>query len=191
EVNGIRPSVTPAQVKVIWELTDESELAGLISEYRQSNLSSNTNIDIQSGTVSCYTWESIPLIKEKSLQYSVFNKNDMRYGLMNYDGLTLNLGLYGWVEMRSPAIIKGTYKVNIGYYSQNKATKDGKFTITLDGKYVGVELTANGASTTTAQLLKTNIGTVTFDETTSYVLRIIKTDDISVLLDYVEFEPVK
>ena len=185
--------VSPPMTTVQWELTDYSDLASLFSTvYRKSTVTSTYGNYIVPGEVNCYKWAAIPSSNdEKSVAYLVANKNDaVAYEMVNYDCLYLDLGLYGWVEMQSPSIIKGTYTMKISYYSLAAATEVGKFLVIWDNNYIGSEISTHGKSTTKTQIAETTIGEVTFDETTTHTLRILAGDDRSIYLDYIEFIPV-
>lgn len=194
EVDGLMTIKTPPVTTVIWELTDYSDLAALFpSNYRRSGLTSTFRGNIEVGNVTCYKWEAIPSDKNNSaVIYYVANKNDaVPYGMTNHDCLAFNGGLYGWLQMESPTVVKGTYTMKVSYYSLNSSTRYGKFLTILDGAYIGSEIATHGVSTTMAKLQTTTIGTVTFDETTTHTLRLLSSDGFLIYLDNITFEPVK
>lgn len=194
EVNGIMPIAVPPITTVTWELTDYSDISALFpSNYRQAGLTSTFNESIKVGDVTCYEWEAIPSDRNNSaVSYYVANKNNkVPWGMMNHDCLVFRGGLYGWIQMESPAIVKGTYTMKVRYYSINSATRYGKFLTILDGKYLGSEIATHGSSSTTAQLQTTTIGKVTFEETSTHIVRLLASDDSAIYIDYIEFVPVK
>ncbi|HPR32318.1 MAG TPA: fasciclin domain-containing protein [Prolixibacteraceae bacterium] len=185
--------ITPPVTKVTWELTDYADLASLFSNvYRKSTVSSTTTEYIAPGEVSCYAWAAIPSSNnDHAVGYRIANKNDaILFEMMNYDCLYLDLGLYGWIDLTSPTIIKGTYTVSIRFYSIAKGIEDGKLLLILDGNYFGSEITTHGRSDTKTQNVTVSIGEVTFDETRTHHLRILAGDDMGIYIDYLEFEPV-
>jgi len=189
-VDNIMPVATPDQANVVWELTDYSQLSSIITFYRKPDNSNRVNQTATlTDTLNCYQWQTVPSEKTNAVQYTVYNDLVLQYQFLNNDGLNLNLGLYGWIEMQTPVIVKGTYLVKMNHWSVNKTTKDGKFLTVVDGNYLGGEVAVNGVSTTTAQIYESTIGTITFAETTSHTVRFIQTDNQSITLDYVEFIP--
>ncbi len=192
-IDNLMPVVVPPITTVTWELTDYSDMASLVSSiYRKSGVTSTTAHYFSPGELTSLEWEAIPASRNSSsVAYMVANKNDaVRYEMLNYDGLYLDLGLYGWIEMNTPAIIKGTYSMKVTYYSVAAATQYGSFLNILDGEYVGNEIITHGASTTTTSIRTTTIDEVTFDETTTHTLRILAGDDNGILIDYIQFVPV-
>ncbi|MCA1745766.1 MAG: DUF5108 domain-containing protein, partial [Bacteroidales bacterium] len=194
ELSRVMEVQAPPAARIIWEPTDYADLSALFpSHYRRSGLTSTYREYIEQGSVQSYQWEAIPSDRVNlSVSYYVANRNDaVPYGMMNYDALVFQGGLYGWIEMETPAIVKGTYDLKVRYYSINSATRYGKFLTILDGSYIGSEIATHGASTTTARLQTTTIGRVTFEETTPHVLRILASDNFAIYLDYFEFVPVE
>lgn len=193
EVSSPMTIITPPVTTVIWELTDYSDVASLFPDiYRKSTVPSTTTEYIEPGAVSCYSWAAIPSsFNDNSVAYMVAYKNDaVRYEMVNYDCLYLSLGLYGWIEMESPAIIKGTYKVEVSFYSIAATSESGKFLVIMDGNYLGSEIVTHGLSSTKSSIVKKTIGEVTFDETTTHTFRLLAGDDTGIYIDYIEFEPV-
>ena len=183
----------PPVTTVTWELTDYSELASRFANiYRKSTVTTTVGGYFTPGDVSCYVWDAIPASNnDNSVAYIVANKNDaVLFEMVNYDCLMLDLGLYGWIEMESPAIIKGTYNMSVSFYSIASNIESGKFLNILDGNYVGSEITTHGLSTTKTQIVSKMISEVTFDETKTHKLRILAGDDRQVFIDYIRFEPV-
>ncbi len=186
--------VPPPVTAVTWEFTDYPDVASVVPNlYRKSNISSTTTRFFDPGEVTSWSWAAIPSSKNNNaVAYLVANKNDAtRYEMLNYDGIVLELGLYGWVEMHSPAIIAGKYNMKIRYYSLAASSKSGKFMVILDGAYVGSEIATHGASTSKTQVLTTTVGVVTFGVTASHKLRILAGDNATLYLDAVIFEPIE
>ncbi|MFA9392144.1 MAG: fasciclin domain-containing protein [Prolixibacteraceae bacterium] len=185
--------ITPPITTVIWELTDYSDLASLFSNvYRKSTVSSTSTSYISPGDVTCYDWAAIPSSNnDHAVAYLVANKNDaVRYEMVNYDCIYLDLGLYGWIDMESPALIKGNYTVNVSFYSLAAPSEYGKFLLILDGEYFGSEISTHGRSATKTQNVKVKVGEVAFSETATHSFRILAGDDIGFYIDYIEFKPV-
>jgi uncharacterized surface protein with fasciclin (FAS1) repeats len=194
ELSRVMEVQAPPAARIVWEPTDYADLSALFpSHYRRSGLTSTYREYIEQGSVQSYEWEAIPSDRVNlAVSYYVANRNDaVPYGMMNHDALVFQGGLYGWIEMETPAIVRGTYDLKVRYYSINSATRYGKFLTILDGSYLGSEIATHGSSSTTARLQTTTIGRVTFEETAPHVLRILASDNFAVYLDYFEFVPVE
>jgi len=193
-VDGLMEIIVPPVTTVTWELTDYADVASAVSNiYRKSGVTSTTRHYFSVGDLTSYNWAAIPSSNNNgAVAYLVANKNDaVRYEMVNHDCLYLNLGLYGWIEMQTPAIIKGTYTMKVSYYSIAAPSQYGSFLTILDGDYVGSQVSTHGASSSKTQIVKTTIGEVSFDETTTHKLRLLAGDDAGIYIDYIEFEPVK
>lgn len=185
---------TPPVTTVTWELTDYADIASLVSNiYRKSGVSATTFRYFDPGEITTLTWSAIPSSKNgNSVAYLIANKNDAtRYEMLNYDCLYLELGLYGWIDLKTPAIIKGNYQIKVTCYSMASSKKSGKFMIILDNEYVGGEIATHGVSTTKTQIVTTTAGSVTFPQTTTHKVRILAGDNSGIYIDRIVFEPVK
>ncbi|GAB6011665.1 fasciclin domain-containing protein [Viscerimonas tarda] len=183
--------IVPDLANVTWELTDYSDLADLFSDYRTPKEKDDVNRNIEVGKVNCYTWETAAFdVLNSSVRYGMYKKDSEGNKAMNHDALKLNLKLFGWIEMQSPTILRGNYTLKVRCLSAGSSnlTKSGKIAITVDGAYVGVEAATNGL-TTSASLQTVVIGNVVFNTTTSHTLRILQTDNVEIVLDYIEFVP--
>ncbi len=190
-VDGIMPVTTPKPTTVQWELTDYSILASTLPKYRTSGLTSTYTFQLDSRVATCYNWLSVPESKP-GLYYVIANKNDaVPYKALNYDYLRLNLGTYGWVEMTTPAIMAGTYKLTIEHFNPLAAEAQGKIWFIIDGVYFGTQVATRGASKTANQFLKTQIGTgtITFATTSTHTVRILAADSFTSDLDCLTFTP--
>ncbi|HEY6915285.1 MAG TPA: DUF5108 domain-containing protein, partial [Paludibacter sp.] len=190
-VDGVLPVRIPKPTTVQWELTDYSVLASTLSKYRTAGLTSNYSSQLLPEIATCYKWLSVPDSKP-GLYYVIANKNDATpYKALNYDYLRLNLGTYGWVEMTSPTIVAGTYKVTIEHYNLLAPQAQGKIWFIIDGVYFGSQVATQGASKTANQFLKTQIGTgtITFSTTTKHTVRILASDNYTSDLDCLTFTP--
>jgi uncharacterized surface protein with fasciclin (FAS1) repeats len=191
EIDGWLPLFTPPAVTVLWDLTDYSDLASVCTSYQLSTLSSSDYTrEITDGLISCYTWKSMPVSSTGVVYYQNSKKsNTVPYSANYHDHLKVTLGIYGWIEMESPTIIKGTYSISITYISSVYTSNTGIMLCSLDGTQLGNQVVI---SNTTKEALKTTVLTSSFQftETTSHVLRIISIDGKLLPLDCVTFEPV-
>ncbi|MDD3320248.1 MAG: fasciclin domain-containing protein [Paludibacter sp.] len=190
-IDGMMPVQSPKPTTVKWELTDYSVLASTLPKYRTAGLTSQYTYQLESEVATCYHWLSVPESKP-GLYYVIANKNDaVPYKALNYDYLRLNLGTYGWVEMTSPVIVAGTYKLTLEHYNPLATELQGKLWFIIDGVYFGSQVATRGASNKTNQFLKTAIGTgsITFTTTTVHTVRILAADDYTSDLDCLTFTP--
>lgn len=188
-VNDVMPVRIPKATTVQWELTDFSIMSSLLPKYRVSGLTSDYSYQLSADEFTCYKWLSVPDTRP-GLTYFISNKNNaVPYKALNYDYLRLNLGTYGWVEMTTPTILAGTYKVTIEHYNPLAAQAQGKIWFIVDGAYLGSQIATQGASKTTNQFLKTNVGTITFTTSTKHKVKILAADNLSSDLDCLTFTP--
>jgi len=190
-VDGLMPVKSPKPNKIQWELTDFPQLASIIPNYRVASGTTNYLYYFSPSALTCYNWLSIPESKV-GLYYEISNKNDaVRIKAIHSDYLVLSLGMFGWVEMQSPAIVAGKYNVFIEHFNPKNAVLQGKLSFILDGAFVGSQITTIGSSAKADAFLKTLIGTVTFTSTTTHKLRILAGDTYESTLDCLTFEPIK
>ncbi|MDD3077829.1 MAG: fasciclin domain-containing protein [Paludibacter sp.] len=188
-VNGLMKVESPTPTTLTWELTDYPDLSA-ISFYRVAAGTSTKMEYLSEDAFTCYTWLTVPESRA-GLAYLLANKNEsVMKSSLNSDYLVLSLGMYGWVEMESPAIIAGTYKVYIKHYNPKNTELLGKLSFIFDGEYLGSQITTIGNSKTTDKFVKTLIGEITFTETTTHTLRILAGDTYDSYLDCLTFEPV-
>ncbi|WP_243348221.1 fasciclin domain-containing protein [Parabacteroides sp. FAFU027] len=188
-MSGLMPVVIPKATTLQWELTDFSLMSSLLPKYRVSGLTTDYSYQLTSDLFTCYKWLSVPDTKP-GLTYVITNKNNaVPYKALNYDYLRLNLGTYGWVEMTTPTIVAGTYKVTIEHYNPLAAQAQGKIWFIVDGTYFGSQIATQGASKTANQFLKTVVGTITFTTSTKHKVKILAADNYSSDLDCLTFTP--
>lgn len=192
-IDGIMPVTTPEAAPVIWELTDYSDVGSAAgSNYRVTTLSSAyTSSSFSASSVTSYTWKTIPADRANAVRYYAAKTDDTpRNSALYKDYLLLQLGTYGWIEMESPLMVKGSYKVSVYHYNPTGTSPSGKLSFIIDGAFVGSEITLNGDSANSTSYKAKEIGTVTFDENTNHTLRIFSGDGSSTYIDYLLFEPV-
>jgi len=191
EVSDIMPIKTPPLVKVLWDLTDYPDLAAVCKSYQSSSLSSAYQLEITNGLVSCYNWKCIPETRMGAIYYrnSAKSGETVGFSLNKHDQLRLSLGISGWIEMKSPVLIQGKYKISITYDSPSAKTNTGIMLCSMDGVQLGNQVVV---SNTSAEAAKTAVlsSSYQFTETKQHVLRIISIDGNLLQLDCVTFEPV-
>ena len=191
-VDNIMPVKVPKATTLKWEFTDYPILASLLPKYRVSGLSTSYEYYLSPDYFTCYKWLSVPDTKP-GLSYLISTKNDATlYKALNYDYLKLNLGMYGYVEMTTPTIIAGTYKVTVEHYNPSQSAaigKVGKIMFIVDGNYFGATVATQGASVTSSSYLSTSVGTITFNTSTKHTVKILALDTYVSYLDCLTFTP--
>ena len=188
-IDGLMPIKSPKPTTIQWDLTDYSQMASIIPSYRVAPGASNYDYYLSPDLFTCYKWLSVPASKV-GLYYQLSNKNDaVQIKALHSDYLGLSLGMFGWVQMQSPAIVAGTYKVNIQHFNPKGAVLQGKLSFILDGNYLGGQITTTGYSAKADTYLSTSLGTITFTTTTTHSLKILAGDNYSSLLDCLQFVP--
>nr|WP_320037561.1 fasciclin domain-containing protein [uncultured Bacteroides sp.] len=193
EVDNIMPVTTPPATTVQWELTDYSYLAALYSaSYRITTLSSSFSnwIDSNANGVECYKWQSVPEDRNGVGYYVADKGQTVKKDALNSDYLMLQLGMFGWVEMKTPAIIKGKYTLMINHFNALAKAKGAKLSFIIDGKYVGSQIATSGNSSKKDEFLSTTIGEVEFTATTNHTLKILAGDTDISYLDCLIFKPI-
>jgi uncharacterized surface protein with fasciclin (FAS1) repeats len=191
-VDNVMPVNVPKATTLKWELTDYAVMASLLPKYRVSGLSTSYEYYLSPEYFSCYKWLSVPDTKP-GLSYLIATKNDATlYKALNYDYLKLNLGMYGSVEMTTPTIIAGTYKVTVEHYNPSQTApigKVGKIMFIVDGNYFGATVATQGSSTAASAFLSTLVGTITFNTSTKHTVKILAIDNYVSYLDCLTFTP--
>lgn len=186
-VDNLMEIVEPKATKVIWDFTDYPELAGVCEKYQLENQSESYDHSLSYDTLSCYTLSGG---FGSTYSYYLANKNDARYKAENHDCLCLGLKKYGWIQMESPMIIAGKYKISLKHYNISFKTKEGRWSVILDGEYVGTQITTMGNSTSKSEVITTTVGEVEFTESVPHTVRLMAGDDYYSYLDCLIFEPI-
>lgn len=186
-VDGMMEITEPKATKVTWDLTDYPELAGVCEKYQLENQSKTYTRSLAYDILNCYKLSGG---YGSDYTYHLANKNEVMYKASNHDCMFLNLGKYGWIQMESPMIIAGKYKMSLVHYNQALKTKEGRWSVIVDGEYVGVQVTTWGSSTSKSEMITTTIGEVEFTESVPHTVRFMAGDDYYSYLDCLIFEPI-
>lgn len=193
EVDNFMPVATPGATTVKWEFTDYPYLAALYSSvYRITTLSTVSGgwIDNDANGVECYKWLSVPEDRNGVGYYVSDKGSSEKKKAANSDYLILQLGMFGWVEMETPAIIKGKYSLALNHFNALASLPGSKLSFIIDGEYVGSEVATSGYSSKKDQFLTTTIGQVEFSVTKKHTLRILAGDTDISYLDCLTFKPI-
>lgn len=133
------------------------------------------------------------------------NKTANSYGAYNHNLFILNLGTYGWVQMESPVLLAGKYKVELIYgsagsiYKVENFRKNGVSTqFILDETQTCTVPVYKGQTTNGSCVMSyTLFEEITFDQRSSHILKVVNADEVSItssdyrlMLDYIKFTPI-
>ena len=194
EVDNLMPIAVPEATSIQWEFTAFPYIAATYStSYRKTTLSTSFTGWLSSDVngTECYKWLTVPEDRNGA-GYFVCDKNssEMKKALYS-DYLLLQLGMFGWIEMEIPAIIKGKYSVSLSHFSRLGSSPGSKISLIIDGVYVGTQTSTSGYSTKIDTYRSASIGNVEFTETKKHKLKILAGDDGLSYLDYLTFNPIK
>lgn len=196
-LNGVMPISTPLASTTTWEFTAYSEISSLFSSvYRLKTLTTaSVNYITTDDSVSCYTWEAFPASnQDNSVAYYVpIKSSSVMIKATNYDYLRLTLGQFGLIQMTTPTLVEGTYKITFNHYnphnSSTAASSNAQLTIFIDGTEVGTVQTT-GYSSSTDYFLKTSLSNITFSSTKTHAVKIMADDNNTSYIDAMTFTPV-
>jgi len=190
EVDNWMPLFLPEQVSVIWEFTDYPDIEANVSQYRNSSLSSTYNKSFLQNELTSIIWSAQPEYRPDVLTYRNARSADGIFynDVLNYDHLRVELGESGWIEMKSPTIVRGKYKVSFVWPSHKYSSNTGIAAFVLDNQMIHARLVISNSKTD--RVLTQAMGTVDFKETTSHTLRILSLDGKLITMDYLKFDPV-
>lgn len=183
-VDGLLEILVPKATTVKWDLTDYPELSTVCEKYQLANQSVTNEYELEYEYLSCYKYAGY------RFYYYLANKNEAAYKCLNYDCLRLGLGKYGWIQMETPMIIAGKYKVSLAHYNLASKTKMGRWSVIIDGEYVGGQVTTIGDSSSKSTCVTREVGVVEFTESVSHTVRFLAGDEYYTYLDHLIFEPI-
>lgn len=190
EVDNWMPLFLPEQTQVIWEFTDYPDIEANVSQYRNSNLGSQYNKVLTASELTNITWSSRPEYKQNVLTYRNNRPAEGNwYNLLNHDHLRAELGESGWIEFKSPTIVKGKYRLSFVWPSPKHANHTGVCAFILDNEMIYSRLVISNSRE--ERNLTQALGTVEFTETTDHTLRILSLDGHLITMDYLQFDPVE
>ncbi|MBN2164701.1 MAG: fasciclin domain-containing protein [Marinilabiliaceae bacterium] len=187
------PIKTPPTTVVDWDLANYSDLASYVNYFQSPNPNGGKvySESIPDGEVKEYYWEPVPLTKTNVITYVNSDNNDgVRYLYsLFYDHIAVSTGAGGWVEIQSPVIVKGTYKMTLYYIRYQNSNNSGEMQCYMDGNKLGSSFITSSSLTEqyTSKILTSSIS---FSETDTHTLRIVGIDGGNLLLDYIKLEPI-
>jgi len=224
KISGIMPVWSPAPSEVVWDFCNSQDIITLVNAYGADNSlgmlysvpsdASEYRIDLSSsntyGTVTSFrynvaapksSWLRVGFWKIKANSDAALDyENELNAYLNNL--FIVNLGYTGWIEFKTPTLVKGKYRVEF-YYAGAKALASKfygqgsliKFTLDdyLKNYYVWKGWDKAQQAVTGDVLFET----VIFDKTSSHTLKAVLMDanatsnaNYRQMWDYIKFIPI-
>lgn len=178
EVNHLMPVSTPKPATVTWDFCDIEDCR-ILEAYGKYD--GSTALDIK----------EFNLDRENPIDINWFTSPDnasaVRYqyrkGRTNNDFLVMNLGYVGWVEIKTPPIVAGKYKITLTKMAW--ATR-GTCQAYIDDEKIGPQLNFSGGGGE-----KIELGTKNFAESGRHIVKFSAIKKGPMEVDVLIFEPVK
>lgn len=222
ELDNYLPVWEPEQAEVIWDLGDYAEIKGLVdAEEYQPATPVSKEVAISLSQASCFNYESgdagtannsypaIAYVTSKSYTIRDASNKAVVTTANGNDRIVFNVGYMGWVEMKTPTLVKGKYRVELHFayltsQSFMRTQSDGNgglLRMTVDNRedavqYVSPYTKVPGAY---AGYYSTVLyDEIEFTETADHLLKMVVIDpaassnrNFSLQFDYIRFIPVK
>lgn len=190
EVDNWMPVFLPERVQVIWEPTDNPEVAANVTQFQNPDLGSQYNKTFVATDLTTIKWLSIPENRSDVLIYRNNRGADGVWysGTLNRDHFRVTLGESGWIEFKTPTIVRGKYRITLVWPSPRNTSSTGICSFIIDNQELFSRLVI---SNTSADRRQTQVlGEIEFPETTSHTLRVLSLDGKLITLDYLQFDPI-
>ncbi|HMR19469.1 MAG TPA: DUF5108 domain-containing protein, partial [Sphingobacterium sp.] len=190
EVNNWMPIFLPERVPVIWEFTDYPDVAANVTNFQKSDLGAQYNKTFTANELSSVRWQSVPETRSDALIYRNNRSNDGAWytGSLNWDHFRVTLGESGWIEFKTPTIVRGKYKVTFSWVSPVSSSNSGVCSFILDNRELYPRLVISNTASDRKQTQV--LGEVDFPETVPHTLRILSLDGRLIILDHIRFDPI-
>lgn len=212
ELDSWLPVCEPSQARIVWDLADYADIKNLVSsEYYQPSAPTASEYSCQIASASCFNYEMGGSGTDNhsygDIDYVTCKSNLSKAN--NYDRVVFNVGYMGSVEMKTPTIIKGKYKVELtivyltdhNFMRQQTDGNGGLLKISFDNMdnmttyaapYTKVKSVSPGVYTSTI------FNEIEFSKTVSHVFKFVVLDPaastnshFSLQMDYITFIPIK
>ena len=238
QLNGMLPICTTLKpITVYWDLADYSEVANYIGSYgaegqvyqQETDGTSELNTEMKDAGLACYEYkvgaQGMPKSNYGNLAYrtlragSTYDYQDNTRRFLHGDLITISVGYKGWVQMKSPVLMPGKYKVTLRYFYANSMKNFRSYGSGSNGGQINVQFNeleslpsvsyplysslpsdtdASGNYTTTMGLFDAVLySEVEITDMQQYTMRITMDDpaasiskDFRLQLDYILFEPL-
>lgn len=194
EINNLMMPFEPAPITFVFEFTDYEHVPPFasVSNYR-TTVSGNFSTVLDPEIFKDYMrWESVPqgaAYVTYKVWYGTWNvgsgfPSGSEANFLYADQLAVNTGNIGWIEINTPVIIKGKYKLKI---RTPIGPTRGTYQVFFDGEKAGSPLVAEGGYSNKTH----ELGDFEFRETKKHVVRLASVKSGIIELDFIMFEPIK
>ena len=214
EVNQMMPVWSPDPMTVTWDLCEYDDVASVVNTYGAANelgdcyqqyQSSEYQISLLGDEITSYEWKSYSTSSTWARLGYLLTKANSGASVNTYDAylndmLIVNLGYMGSVEMKSPVVLKGKYKVEL-YYACAGSLSDfinggSKCQFSLDDQDREIYV-YDGAQASVGIYSLTMFSEIEFDSTVEHNFKLVLLDSRAtshssyrLQLDYVKFIPI-
>ena len=238
QLEGLLPICKDLKPFIIyWDLADYPEVAnyigsnGVDGQIFQQEIDAKTepSTELKDAKLACYEYkvgsQGMPVSNFGNLAYRTLRSNanydnqDKTRRFLHGDLLTVSLGYKGWVQMKSPVMIPGKYKVTLRYFYANSMKNFRSYGSGSNGGQIDVEFPemenvssvsyplysslpsdtdVNGNYLVTMGLFDTVLyDVIEIPDMKEYTMRITLNDpaasiskDFRIQVDYILFEPI-
>lgn len=206
------PIWEPAQTKVVWDLADYSEIKSMVpaEDYQPKEPTASEN-RYRVSAASCFTYE-MGESGSSNHGYSDIDYVTCKANIkdaVNNDRIVFNIGDQGWVEMTTPTLIKGKYKIELSivylaehnFMRQQTSGNGGRLKVSFDDNENTTTFTAPYTKVTGFMpgiYTSTLYDEIEFDETAAHKLKFIvqdaaasKNNKFSLQFDCITFTPIE
>lgn len=174
EVNDLMPVSTPRPAKFVWEFSDIEDCR-ILEAYKNTSLPDQSKYVIDRENATDIEWFTVP-DNNNAVQYNI------RSGWTSGDLLWVSLGNVGWVKVRTPVIVQGTYKITIRKFQWGTR---GRAQLYIDEEKFGPVLNfASGGGENVV------LGNKTFPTNGRHWIKLVSLRSGDTEVDQLTFEPV-
>ncbi|MCL3781859.1 DUF5108 domain-containing protein [Prolixibacteraceae bacterium JC049] len=189
-IDGLMPVYVPKPAEFAWIFSKDIPVIKTIETYR--NGTGDSKESLSHLKIDRIKWQVRPITGEAGLYY------EQRFNLTKNDGMSpilsevnpsdfirfMTNGKAGWIEFKTPAVVKGKYKVHIGFASSPYRAAMQSF---LDGVKGNVVDNNKGWP---AQIMDRLVGTYEFEKTQEHTIRLVYIKGMWAQIHHIRFEPV-
>lgn len=184
------PLYTPKPTEIVWVFTDELPELKQLPFYRDG-LANSARLINDFGEIDRIKWDITPLVEGAGIIYeqrfNLKSSNDSPVKVPFYpaDFIRFNtMGKNGWIEFRTPTLVRGKYKVHFGIVTAPGRAKMQSF---VDGQR-GPVFDHRGWG---ARLFDQDLGTFNFGNTEEHRIKLAYISGGFFQLHHIRFEPVE
>lgn len=212
ELDNWLPVSEPSQARIVWDLADYADIKNMVSsEYYQPSAPTASEYSCHIASAPCFTYEMGGSGTDNhsygDIDYVTCKSNLSKTN--NHDRVVFNVGYMGSVEMETPTIIRGKYKVELtivyltdhNFMRQQTDGNGGLLKISFDNMDAMTTYTAPYTKVTSASpgvYTSTIFNEIEFSKTTSHTFKFVVLDPaastnshFSLQIDCITFIPIK